>query len=139
MLGWRKVGGNVGRFEKKCLGVGEGVGSLLRSGEKWGDDVREVRKDVGVGRSVERGEGNVWKYGEVLENVGEMWESVLKCGGGVGSVGKHGVCVWGVGRGVGSVLGWEEVRRSGGVGRCWERSRECEKVWGEVRCGGCWG
>ena len=41
-----------------------------------------------------RGEGNVGKYGEVLENVGEGWESVLECGGGVGSVEKHGeVCL----------------------------------------------
>ena len=38
-----------------------------------------------------------------------------------------GKCVWGVGRGVG---------RGGGVGKCWERSRKCEKVRGEVRCGG---
>ena len=27
-----------------------------------------------VGRSVGRGEGNVEKYGELLENVGEVWE-----------------------------------------------------------------
>ena len=30
---------------------------------------------------------------------------------------------------------WTEV---GGVGRCWERSMECEKVWVEVRCRGWW-
>ena len=35
---------------RKC--VGEGVGSLLTCEEKWGDDVKEVRKDVGVGKSV---------------------------------------------------------------------------------------
>ena len=53
VLAWRKVGGNVGRdegivwgggekmlgrCEKVCCGVGEGVGSLLGSGEMtWGN------------------------------------------------------------------------------------------------------
>ena len=40
-----------------------------------------------------------------------------------------------VGRDVRNVLGWGEVRRK--VGKCWKRSRECERVWGEVRCGEC--
>ena len=38
-----------GRCEKVCWGVGVGVGSLLGSGENWGDDVGEMRKDVGWG------------------------------------------------------------------------------------------
>ena len=38
----------------------------------------------GLGKSVERGEENVGKNGEMLENVGEVWESVLECGGGMG-------------------------------------------------------
>ena len=52
----------------------------------WGS-----RKIWGVGISVGRGEGNVGKYGEVLENKGEVWESVLECGGGVGKRGE--VCL----------------------------------------------
>ena len=39
-----------GRCEKVCWGVGEGVGSLLGGGEKWGDNVGKVRKDVGGGK-----------------------------------------------------------------------------------------
>ena len=69
MGGVRKCGG---RCEKVSWGVGEEVGSLLGSGEKWDDDVGEVRKYAGVGRSVGRGEGNVGKYGEVLENMREV-------------------------------------------------------------------
>ena len=65
VLGWRKVeergrvgrgegkvwgsGKMWGRCEKGCWGVGEGVGNLLRCGEKWWDDEKKVRKDVGVG------------------------------------------------------------------------------------------
>ena len=41
------------------LGSGRKGGKFL--GE-WGDDVGKVRKDVGVGRSVGRGEGNVGMY-----------------------------------------------------------------------------
>ena len=95
MLKWRKVGarGSVGggegkvwgkcggRSKKVCWGVGEGVGSLFACGEKWGDDVGEVRKDVG--KSVGRGEGNVGKYEEVSENVGG---GVGKCVGAWGEV-----------------------------------------------------
>ena len=74
------VGKCGGRCEKVCCGVGEGVGSLLGCGEKWGDDVGEVRKDVGGRKKCGRGEGNVGKYGEVWKNVGEVWESALGCG-----------------------------------------------------------
>ena len=77
------------------------------------------------------------------EEVKGMWGSMGRCGkmwGEVwGNMGRCGKCVWGVGKGVRSVLGWVEVKsvgRGGGVERCWERSRECEKVWGEVRCKG---
>ena len=56
----------------------------------------------GVGISVARGEGNVGKYGEVLENVGEVWESVLECGGGVG---KHGEVCSGCGERCGKCVG----------------------------------
>ena len=77
------------------------------------------------------------------EEVKGMWGSMGRCGkmwGEVwGNMGRCGKCVWGVGKGVRSVLGWVEVKsvgRGGGVERCWERSRKCEKVWGEVRCKG---
>ena len=33
------------------------------------------------------------------------------------------------------VEGGEKLSKSGGVEKCWERSRECEKVWGEGKCG----
>ena len=46
--------------------------------------------------------------------------------------GSMGRCVWGVGRGVGKIR--RSVGRDGGVGKCWERSRECKKVWEAVRC-----
>ena len=122
--GSEKMWGKVWESE---LGCGEEVGSLLGSVEKWDDDVGKVRKYAGVGRSVGRSEGNVGKYGEVLENVREVWGSLGKCVWGVGEVWE--MC-WG-GEKWGEM--WAEV---GGVGRCWERSRECKKVWGEVRCSG---
>ena len=51
---------------------------------------------------------------EVLENVGEVWESVL----GVGSVGKHGEVCLGCGKCVGVGRGKKCGQRWGGVGRC---------------------
>ena len=43
--------GKCGVGVKKFVGVlGEGVGSLLGGGEKWGDNVGKVRKDVGGGK-----------------------------------------------------------------------------------------
>ena len=80
----------------------------------------EVRKDVRVGRSVGRSEGNVGKYGEILENVGRFGKvcwNVRKVRVVWGNMGR---CVWGVGRDVGNVLGWVEVRRSVGRGGVWE-------------------
>ena len=62
-----------------------------------------------------------------------MCVSALKSGVGVDSVGKHGEVCLGCGEKCGKCVG---VGR--GVGRCWKRSKECEKVWGEMRCGGCW-
>ena len=80
----------------------------------------ELRKDVGVGRSVGKDEGNVGKYGEVLQsggrcgkvcwNVGEVW--VVR-----GSMER---CVWGVGRGVGTVLRWVEVKKVWAEVGVWE-------------------
>ena len=70
-----------------------------------------------VGRIVARGKGNVGKYGEVLENVGEVWESVLECGGGVGCVGKHGEVCLGCGKCVGMGRGEEKCGQNGGCGK----------------------
>ena len=65
--------------------------------------------------------GGIWKE---WENVGEKWDSVLVCGGGIGDVGKYRLVgemwrsVWGECGGCGevgeSVLGCEEVWRSVG-------------------------
>ena len=82
----------------------------------------EVRKDVGDGRRVGRGKGYVGKYGEVLENVREVWESVLECGGGVGSVGKHGEMCLRCGKCV-------------GVGRDEENCGQRWRVWEDVERG----
>ena len=81
---------------------------------------------MGVGRSVGRNEENVGKYGEVLKNVGEVWESVLKCGGGVGSVGKHREVCLGCGERCGKCVG---VGR--GKEKCGQRWG-CDKVLREV-------
>ena len=65
--------------------------------------------------------------------LGEVWESVLGCGGGnLGDVGRS-VGVWrSVGGGVGKCV-W--VWNVGDEGRCGKRCRKC---WG--RCGKvCWG
>ena len=53
-------------------------------------------------------------------------------------MGKHGEMCLGCGERCGKCVGVGKMRRSvgrdGGVGRCWERSRECKKVWEAVRC-----
>ena len=68
------------------------------------------------------------KSGEVLENVGKVWESVVECGG---SVGKHGEVRLGrgvgnvLGRGEGNVLDWGEVGVWEDVGRGLGRVKKC--------------
>ena len=80
----------------------------------------------GVRISVGRGEGNAVKYEEVLENVGEVWESGLECGGGVG---KHGEVCLGCGKCVG-------VGRGEKCGQRWGVSEDVGKGPGSVKkCG----
>ena len=95
-----------------CWGVGVGK---VRCGERW-------EKCVGVWGEVRGDVGEVW---------GQVWESVLGCGGRCGEV------CWGV-RGGGGMGKWEErcVERSGKV--CWGMGGD--EMWGEVwrsvlRCG----
>ena len=40
----------------------------------------------------------MWGSGRVLQNVGEVWESVFECGESVGSVGKLGEVCFGCGK-----------------------------------------
>ena len=117
---------------RKCGGRCEKVSWVWRKGwEVWwgevGDDVGEVRKDVG-------GREKVW------EEVREMWRSIArnwKMWGRCEKVcwnveevwvvgGSMRRCVWGVGRGVGNVSGWKEVVRKV------DRGGRCGKMLGEV-------
>ena len=81
---------------------------------------------LGVGRSVGRGERNVGKYREVLENVG-------KCVGMWGRCGKHGEVCLGCGKCVGVGRGEEKCGQRWGCGKMLGKFLG---VWGEVRCGG---
>ena len=57
----------------------------------------------------------------MLESVGEVWESVLECGAGVGCVGKHGKVCLGCGERCETCVG---VRRGEKYGQRWG----CEKM-----------
>ena len=85
--------GGMGRVEKSGVGVEKCVGVWVRG---------DVGKCVGV-------------WGRCRKLLGEMWGSVLGCGGRCGGVGK---CVGGVG---------------GCVEKCWGRYGEnIKEVWGSV-------
>ena len=122
----------IGKLDKVC-------GKYERNGEVYWDVVgkrkcgkmcsgRCGKVCLRCGKCVDVG-GEVWGEWKSMGRCGKCKGSVGKCVGVWGRCGKHGEVCLGVGRGVGNVLGWEEVRRSvdrgGGVRRCWKRYREC--------------